>query len=79
MTFADLTSEGFELRLIEGEVEGYQDGPLDSKKFFTGSVGPDSGQKAGVEAMHRLSVDRQQFRMLCGYQGADEVERQPGR
>ncbi len=75
LTFADLASKGFELGLIEGKVEGDQDGALDAKKLFTGSVGPDGGEEVGIEAMHGLSADGQQFRMLRWDQGADEVKR----
>ena len=74
LTFADLASESFELRLIEGAVEGDQDGAFNAKELFTGSVGPDGGQKVGIEAMHVFSAYGQQFGMLCGYQGTDEVE-----
>jgi len=75
LTFADFASEGFELRHIEGEIKGHQRGSLDSKKLFTGSVGPDRRQKVGVKATHGLSAYRQQVGMLRWYQGADEVER----
>jgi hypothetical protein len=75
LTFADLASEGFELGLIEGKIEGDQNGALDAKKLFMSSVGPDGRQKRGIEAMHGLSADGQQFGMLRWDQGADEVER----
>lgn len=75
LTFADLPSESFELGLIEGKVESDQNGALDTKKLFPGSVGPDGGEKVGIEAMHGLSADAQQFGMLGWDQGADEVKR----
>ena len=75
VTFADLASKGFELGLIERKVEGDQNGALDAKKLFTGSVGPDGGEKMGIEALHGLSADGQQFGMLRWDQGADEVKR----
>ncbi len=75
LPFADLASEGFELGLIEGKVESNQNGALDAKKLFTRSVGPDSGEKIGIETMHGFSAEGQQFRMLCWNQGTDEVER----
>jgi len=75
LPFADLPSEGFELGLIEGKVESDQDGALDAKKLFTGSIGPDGGEKMGIEAMQGLSADGQQFGMLRWDQGADEVKR----
>jgi len=75
LPFADLPSEGFELGLIEGKVESDQDGALDAKKLFTGSIGPDGGEKMGIEAMHGLSADGQQFGMLRWDQGANEVKR----
>src|SRR4030042_3309197 len=74
LTFADLASEGFELGFIEGKVEGDQNGALDAKKLFTGSVGPDGGGKMGIEALHGLSADGQAVGMLRWDQGADEVE-----
>ncbi len=43
LTFADLASEGFELGLIEGAVERDQNGALNPKNFFMGSIGPDGG------------------------------------
>ena len=43
LTFVDLSAKGFELGLIETAIEGYQHGPLDPEKLFTGSVGPDRG------------------------------------
>jgi len=75
LTFADLASEGFELGLIEGEVKGDQNSALDAKKLFTGSVGPDGGEKMRIETTHGLSADGQQFGMLRWDQRADEVER----
>ena len=75
LTFADFASEGFELRHIEKAIKGHEHGPLDSKKLFTGSVGPDCLQKVGVKATHGLSAYRQEVGMLRWYQGADEVER----
>ncbi len=75
LTFADFPSESFELGLIEGTVEGDQNGALDTKKLFTGSVGPDGGEKVGIEAMHGLSADDQQVGMLGWDQGADEAKR----
>ncbi len=75
LTFADFASEGFELCHIQGAIKGHQHGSLDSKKLFTGSVGPDRGQKVGVEATHSLSTYRQQVGMLRWHQGTDEVKR----
>jgi len=75
LAFADLPSESFELGLIEGKVQGDQNGALDTKKLFTGSVGPDGEEKVGIEAMHGLSAGAQQFGMLGCDQGADEVKR----
>jgi len=75
LPFVDLAPEGFELGLIEGEIEGDQNGALDAKKLFMSSVGPDGGEKMGIEAMQGLSTDGQQFGMLRGDQGADEVKR----
>lgn len=75
LAFADLPSESFELGLIEGKVEGDQNGALDSKKLFTGSVGPDGREKVGIEATHGFSADVQQFGMLGWDQGAHEVKR----
>lgn len=74
LTFSDFTSEGFKLCHIEGAIEGHQYGPLDSKKLFTGSVGPDCRQKLGVKAAHGFSVYRQKVGMLRWHQGTDEVE-----
>ena len=75
LTFADLAPEGFELGLIEGKIEGDQNGALDAKELFMSSVGPDGGEKMGIEAMHGLSAEGQQFGMLSWDQGADEVKR----
>jgi len=75
LPFADLPSEGFELGFIEGEVERNQNGALDAKKLFTRSVGPDGGEKIGIEARHGLSAEGQQFGMLRWDQGTDEVKR----
>jgi len=75
LTFADLASESFELCRIEGAVERDEDGALNSKHFFRGSVGPDGRQKVGIEAMHVFSAYRQEVGMLGGHEGADEVER----
>jgi len=75
LTFADFAPEGFELGLIEGKIEGDQNGALDAEKFFMSSIGPDGRQKKGIEAMHGLSADGQQFGMLRWDQGADEVKR----
>ncbi len=75
LTFADLPSESFELGLVERKVEGDQNGALDTKKLFTGSVGPDGREKVGIEAMHGFSADAQQFGMLGWDQGTDEVKR----
>src|SRR5271157_4788494 len=75
LPFADFATEGFDLSFIEGEVEGNQNGALDAEELFMSSVGPDSGEKMGIEAMHGFSANGQQFRMLGWDQGTDEVER----